>query len=83
MNNKYILILIVQAIMLLTTSCQHDEPDNWIKPEGERTVLFLTPQGEVYDQNQELVAKLPNCSYANQIISDKGDYFVSGIHEKE
>ncbi len=83
MNNKYLFLIIVQAILLLTTSCEHNEPDNWIKPEGERTVLFLTPQGQVYNQNQELVATLPNCAYANQIIADKGDYFVSGIHEKE
>ena len=83
MTNKYIFIFIVQAVLLLATSCQHDEPDNWIKPEGERTVLFLTPQGQIYDQDQELVTTLPHCSYANQIISDKGDYFVSGIHEQE
>lgn len=83
MNKKYALILIVQAILLLTTSCQHDEPENWIKPEGERTVLFLTPQGQIYDQDQELVTTLPHCTYANQIISDKGDYFVSGIHDNE
>lgn len=83
MNNKYVLIIIVQVILLLATSCQHDEPENWIKPEGERTVLFLTPQGDIYNQDQELVTSLPNCDYANQIISDKGDYFVSGIHTQE
>ena len=69
MNNKYIPILIVQVILLLATSCERNEPDNWIKPEGERTVLFLTPQGQIYNQDQELVTTLPNCSYANQIIA--------------
>lgn len=82
MKNRFTLILIAQAILLLAASCQHDEPENWIKPEGERTVLFLTPNGEIYDHNYELVIQLPHCTYANQIISDKGDYFVSGSHDK-
>ena len=83
MKFKYILILLVQAFMLLVTSCQHDEPENWIKPEGEREVLLLTPQGQIYNQEQELVTTLPHCSYASNIISDRGDYFVSGFHDKD
>ena len=71
------------AILLLAASCQHDEPDDLIKPEGERKVLLLTPKGEIYDQNYEHVTSLPGCNYASQIISDKGDYFVSGINNNE
>ena len=83
MNNRFILIIIVQAILLLMASCQHDEPYDPIKPESERTVLFLTPKGEIYNQDQELVVTLPYCTYASQIISDKGDYFVSGTTDNE
>ena len=82
MNNRHILILLVQALLLLSASCQHDEPENWIRPEGERTVLFLTPKGLIYNQDQELLMTLPHCEYANDIISDRGDYFVSGFHDK-
>lgn len=83
MNQKLTLILFAQVILILMASCQRDEPENWIKPEGERTVLFLTPRGEIYNQDEELVTTLPRCTYASQIISDKGDYFVSGTNENE
>lgn len=71
------------AYLLLATSCHHDEPKDLIKPEDERTILFLTPRGEIYNQDYELVTNLPRCTYASQIISDKGDYFVSGTNENQ
>ena len=83
MNNKFTLLLILPLLLLLTASCEHDEPENWIRPDDQRTVLFLTPQGKIFDQNLELVVDLPDCNFSGQIISDKGDYFVSGINQKE
>ena len=83
MKSRYTFILIVQAFLLLASSCQHDEPENYIKPEDQRKVLFLTNTGEIYDQNDQLVTALPNCTFASQIISEKGDYFVSGTNENK
>lgn len=83
MNKIVLFSLIIVALLLGTASCQHDEPANRIKPESERTFLFLTPMGEIYDINGKLVIKLPECNYACGIISDKNDYFVSGISNRE
>ena len=83
MKSRYTFILIMQAFLLLASSCQHDEPENYIKPEDQRKVLFLTNTGEIYDQNDQLVTALPNCTFASQIISEKGDYFVSGTNENK
>ena len=69
------------AVFLLS-SCEHDEPGNPIKPVDERTVLVLTHDGYVLDQNGELVAQLPDCQFAAEIISDGEDFFASGTHSK-
>ncbi len=68
--------------LLVMTACSHHE-DEPIKPAEERTVLFLTNRGEIYNQHHELVCQLPKCDYASQIISDKNDYFVSGTNQNE
>lgn len=83
MNNRFTFILLAQVILLLAASCQHEEPFNPVKPEDQRTILFLNSKGEIYNQNQELVITLPGCTYASQIISDKDDYFVSGTNDNE
>ena len=75
---------VAAAVAVLSlTSCEHDEPDSPIKPVDERTVLVLTPVGDIYDQNGELVAQLPNCTLAAEIIADGDDYFVSGIQRHQ
>ena len=56
--------------MLLLSSCEHHEPVNPIKPVDERTVLVLTHDGYIFDQYGELVAQLPNCQFAAEIISE-------------
>ena len=74
---------VAAAVAVLSlTSCEHDEPESPIKPVDERTVLVLTPVGDIYDQNGGLVAQLPNCTLAAEIIADGDDYFVSGIQSK-
>ncbi len=78
---NYYFLLAVCALVLLS-SCEHDEPDNPIKPLDERTVLVLTYEGEIYDQNGEFVKQLPYCTFAAEIISDGDDYFVSGVQSK-
>ena len=70
------------ATVLSLSSCEDDEPGNPIKPLDERTVLVMTYEGEIYDQNGDLVAQLPNCTFAAEIISDGDDYFVSGVQSK-
>ena len=71
------------CFLLLFSSCEHDEPVNPIKPVDERTVLVLTSEGDIFDQNGELVLQLPNCTFASEIISDGDDYFVSGVQSKD
>ena len=83
MNNHYTPFLLALALLLLLASCQHDDPEPRFKPEDQRTFLFLTPMGEIFDINGKLVTQLPKCQYACGIISDKSDYFVSGISQKE
>ena len=80
-SNKYYLLVI--CILTLLSSCEHDEPGNPIKPVDERTVLVMTSEGEIYDQNGELVKQLPYCTFAAEIISDGDDYFVSGVQSKD
>ena len=71
------------AIALLAlSSCEHDEPGIPIKPVDDRTVLVMTYEGDIYDQNGSLVTQLPNCTFAAEIISDGDDYFVSGVQSK-
>lgn len=71
------------AAAALLASCSKREPVDPIKPVAKRTVLFLTGVGAIYDLNHELVIELPHCTYANQIIADGADYFVSGFHDQE
>lgn len=70
------------CVLLSFSSCEHDEPGNPIKPVDERTVLVLTYEGEIYDQNGDFVKQLPYCTFAAEIISDGDDYFVSGVQSK-
>ena len=77
----YQCFLVVAAVLSLA-SCEHDEPVNLLKQIDERTVLVLNHNGDIYDQNGELVMQLPNCTRAAEIIADGDDYFVSGIHSK-
>jgi hypothetical protein len=74
--------LLVMCAFLLLSSCDHEEPVIPIKPLEERTVLVLTHDGEIYDQNGKLVKQLPDCDFASEIISEGDDYFVSGSHAK-
>lgn len=71
------------STLLLLSSCHHDEPGNPFKPLDKRTVLVLSTDGEIFDQHGELVTQLPNCTYANEIIADGNDYFVSGVQSKD
>lgn len=73
--------LILIATMVLLASCSKDKADEPFKPVDRRTVLLLTEEGYIYNQNYEQVAQLPHCTYASQIISDGSDYFVSGTYE--
>lgn len=75
--------IIAVAAMLTISSCSKREPVDPIKPLGQRTVLFLTGTGSIYDINHELIMELPHCTYANKIIADGDDYFVSGTHDEE
>lgn len=69
--------------LFLLSSCEHDGPDNPIKPREERTVLVLSSDGRIYDQTGQLVKELPNCTFASEIIADGDDYFVAGVQSKE
>ena len=71
------------STLLLLSSCHHDEPGNPFKPLDKRTVLVLSTDGEIFDQHGELVTQLPNCTFANEIIADGNDYFVSGVQSKD
>ena len=82
-NNLIYYSLITVITVLSLSSCEHDDPVNPIKPLEDRTVLVLNFNGDIYDQNGELVAQLPNCTQAFEIISDGGDYFVSGIQSQD
>ena len=73
---------IVAIVLLSLSSCEHDEPVDPIKPLGERTVLILVSNGDIYDQTGKLVMQLPNCINAAEIIADGDDYFVSGDQSK-
>lgn len=68
--------------MLLLTSCHHDEPET-IKPPEERTILLISSEGHIFDVTGKKIMQLPNCEYASEIISDGGDYFVSGKSTKD
>ena len=75
--------LLAICALSLFSSCSHEEPVNPIKPVDERTVLVLTHDGYVFDQVGDLIAQLPNCRFAAEIISDGDDYFVSGTQSKD
>ena len=83
MITRHLFLTLLAICALLSSSCSHDEPVTPIKQLDERTVLVLTYEGNIYDQNGELVKQLSNCTYAAEIISDGDDYFVSGIHSKD
>lgn len=82
MRYLFVYALLAACAVTLLSSCEHDEPVNPIKPLEDRTVLLVTPSGEIYDQNGDLVQQLPNCTFAAEIISDGDDYFVSGVQSK-
>ena len=82
MRNSLFYYFLAACAILLLSSCEHHEPVNPIKPVDERTVLVLTHDGHVLDQYGELVAQLPNCQFAAEIISEGEDYFASGTHSK-
>ena len=74
---------LVISVLVLLSSCEHDDPVNPIKPLEERTVLVLSSNGRIYDQTGKLVKELPNCTFASEIIADGDDYFVAGVQSKE
>ncbi|MBR5171675.1 MAG: hypothetical protein IKW85_14100 [Muribaculaceae bacterium] len=82
MKQTFLYLLFVICTLAPLSSCEHEEPVNPIKPLEERTVLLVASNGEIYDQNGELVTHLPNCTFAAEIISDGDDYFVSGVQSK-
>ena len=82
MKRFFLIYCLAACTLTLLSSCEHDEPVNPIKPLDQRTVLLMTPSGEIYDQNGEFVTQLPNCTFAAEIISDGDDYFVSGVQSK-
>ena len=69
------------AMLVGLASCSKDTADEPFKPLERRTVLLLTNEGVIYDQNYEQVTQLPHCTYASQIITEGNDYFVSGTYE--
>ena len=79
---RHLFLTLLAICALLSSSCSHDEPVTPIKPLEERTVLVLTHDGEIYDQNGKLVKQLPDCALASEIISEGEDYFVSGSQTK-
>lgn len=83
MRQKFIYNILIASVLLVLTSCQHDEPRPKFKPVEERKVLLLTSEGHIYDQTGERIMELPNCEYASEIIADGDDYFVSGKTTKE
>ena len=54
----FVYALLAIYAMTLLSSCEHDEPVNPIKPLEDRTVLLVTPSGEIYNQNGDLVQQL-------------------------
>ena len=82
MRHLFFYAILAACAIVMLSSCEHDEPVNPIKPQGERTVLLVTSSGEIYDQNGDLVTQLPNCTFASEIISDGDDYFVAGVQSK-
>lgn len=78
-----IYFLLATCALLLLSSCEHDDPTDAIKPLGERTVLLLKENGEIYNFEGELIKTLPDCAGVTQIIVDGDDYFVSGVSTKD
>lgn len=76
-------LLALWALAALLSSCESNDPVDPIKPREERTLLLLSSEGHIYDQTGKKIKELPNCEEANEIISDGGDYFVSGKTTKE
>ena len=73
----------VVVALLSLSSCQHDEPDNPIKPLSERSLLAIDLHGNIYDIEGSLIKSLPDCRTVTQIIVVDGDYFVSGVNSKD
>lgn len=78
----WVMSMIVVASAMSLSSCSKDSADEPFKPIDKRTVLLLTSEGVIYNQNFEQVMQLPYCTFASQIISEGNDYFVSGTYEK-
>ena len=78
----WVMSMIVVASAMSLSSCSKDSADEPFKPIDKRTVLLLTSEGVIYNQNFEQVMQLPYCTFASQIISEGDDYFVSGTYEK-
>ncbi|MBR5639442.1 MAG: hypothetical protein IKW83_06725 [Muribaculaceae bacterium] len=81
MRTYNIFNLIIIAVLVLLSSCSHDEPQ--VKRRGERQIYVLTSEGHIYDMMGDKIMELPNCEYASEIISDGDDYFVSGKSTKD
>ena len=80
---KYLAYFLLSfCAVTLLSSCEHDEPVNPIKPLEDRTVLLVTSEGTIYDQNGDSVQQLPNCTFASEIIADGDDYFVGGVQSR-
>lgn len=68
------------VLLVLLAACENNGyKDPTPRPIEQRRVLLLDALGNVYDQTGALVAELPNCDNATQIIADGDDWFVSGI----
>ena len=65
------------------SSCKNDEPDNPIKPVGERDIMLVNGIGDIYNLNGEVITTLSNCRSVSQIIVEGNDYFVSGSSSKD
>lgn len=74
-------ILLVIGLLIILSSCEHDDPKT-VKRRGERQIYVLTSEGHIYDLMGDRIMELPDCEYASEIISDGGDYFVSGKNSK-
>ncbi|MBR6282980.1 MAG: hypothetical protein IKR25_01630 [Muribaculaceae bacterium] len=83
MRASSVYFLTIICTLVLLASCQHDEPDDFVKPLAERTVLLLKENGEIYNFEGELIKKLPDCHAVTQIIVEGEDYFVSGVSTKD
>ena len=74
-------IIAIAAMTAMLTACV-DSPVDPYKPVDQRKILVVTATGKIYDQNHVHLLTLPDCDIVSEIISDGGDYFVSGTNIK-